>query len=99
VTLREVIIMSSTWFELRDGGVSLKVRVKPRSAKSRVLGERAGELEVAVAAPPVDGAANDELVAVLAEHFSVPKRDVTIVPGASGRSKIVRIACVPPRLR
>jgi uncharacterized protein (TIGR00251 family) len=91
--------MSSTWFELRDGGVSLKVRVKPRAAKSRVLGERGGELEVAVAAPPVDGAANDELIAVLAEHFEVPKRDVTIAHGASGRSKIVRIARVPARLR
>ena len=51
------------------GELRLKVRVKPRASKSRVLGTRDGVLEVAVAAPPVDGAANEELVRTLAEHY------------------------------
>ncbi len=89
----------SKFFELRDGGVSLRVRVKPRASKSRVLGERGGELEVAVAASPVDGAANDELVRVLAEHFDVPKRALEITHGTAGRSKIVWMSVVPARLR
>lgn len=84
--------------EYRDGGVSVRVRVKPRASKSRVLGEREGELEVAVAAPPVDGKANEELVRVLAEFFDVPKSVVDIARGQSGRSKLVRIAVVPARL-
>jgi uncharacterized protein (TIGR00251 family) len=89
----------SKTFEHRGGGVSVRVRVKPRASKSRVLGERAGELEVAIAAPPVDGAANEALVAVLAEHFDVPKRAISIRHGASGRSKIVWISEVPASLR
>jgi uncharacterized protein len=84
--------------EYRDGGVILLVRVKPRASKSRVLGEREGELEVAVAAPPVDGKANEELVRVLADYFDVPKSAIEIVRGEGGRSKRVRIAVVPERL-
>jgi uncharacterized protein (TIGR00251 family) len=91
--------MTTRFFEARDGGVSLRVRVKPRASRSRVLGERSGELEVAVAAPPVDGAANEELVRVLSGYFDVPKSTIEITRGQSGRSKILRIAVVPARLR
>lgn len=70
----------------------IKVRVKPRASKSRVLGMKGDALEVAVAAPPVDGAANLELVRTLAEHYGVAKSAVEIVSGLGGRSKIVRIA-------
>ncbi len=86
-------------FERHGDGVSLRVRVKPRASKSRVLGERDGELEVAVSAPPVDGAANEELVRILAEHFEVPKSAITIFRGASGRAKIVRISVLPTMFR
>ena len=71
--------------------VRLKVRVKPRASKSRVLGMKGEQLEVAVAAPPVDGAANAELVRTLAEHYGIAKRDVEILSGETGRLKIVRI--------
>jgi uncharacterized protein len=74
------------------GELRLKVRVKPRASKSRVLGMKGDELEVAVAAPPVDGAANLELVRTLAEHYGVAKSAVEIVSGLGGRSKIVRIS-------
>lgn len=84
--------------EYRDGGVSLRVRVKPRASKSRVLGEKEGELEVAIAAPPVDGKANEELLRVLADYFDVPKSSVQIARGESGRSKLVRLAVVPASL-
>lgn len=67
------------------------VRVKPRASKSRVLGLKGTELEVAIAAPPVDGAANDELTRTLAEHYGVPKRAVEIVSGHASRIKIVRV--------
>ncbi len=80
-------------------GATLRVRVKPRARESRVLGVKGGELEVQVAAPPVDGAANDELVRTLARHFELRQRDVTIVSGHSGRTKIVRLAAVPDNLR
>jgi uncharacterized protein (TIGR00251 family) len=73
------------------GGVTLAVWAKPRASKSRVLGVRGRSLEVALAAPPVDGAANDELRRVLARHFDVPRRDVSIEAGAASREKRVAI--------
>lgn len=69
----------------------LTVRVKPRASKSRVLGLKGTELAVAIAAPPVDGAANEELTRTLAEHYGVPKRAVEIVSGHASRIKIVRV--------
>ena len=79
-----------------EGGARLSVWAKPRSAKSRVLGVREGALEVAIAAPPVDGAANAELVATLAKALGIPKRDVSIAKGASGKNKVVDLAGVSP---
>jgi uncharacterized protein len=49
-------------------------------------------LKVRLHAPPVDGAANDALIALLAERLGVPRRDVRIVQGATSRSKVVEIA-------
>ena len=49
-------------------------------------------MKIRLAAPPVDGAANDELVRFVAEAFGVPKRNVEIVSGATSRQKRVRIA-------
>ena len=52
---------------------------------------REGAIEVRIAAAPVDGAANDELVATLASALGVPRRDVYLVRGASSRSKRVEV--------
>jgi len=72
-------------------GVTLAVRAKPRASKSRVLGEREGALEVALAAPPVDGEANAELIRTLADHFGVARSQVQIAAGKSGKNKVVRL--------
>jgi uncharacterized protein (TIGR00251 family) len=77
-------------FEPDGEGARLSVRVKPRAAKSRVLGVKSGVLEVAVAAPPVDGAANDELLRTLAAHFDVPRSTLQIASGQTSRLKVVR---------
>ncbi len=69
----------------------VEVRVKPRARKSAVLGVREGVLEVAVAAPPVEGAANEELIRTLAAHFDLGRRAVRLVAGASSRHKRVAL--------
>jgi len=74
-----------------ERGVVLEVRVKPRARKSSVLGVREGVLEVAVAAPPVEGAANEELIRTLAAHFELGRRAVRLVAGASSRHKRVAL--------
>lgn len=73
------------------GGALLRVRVKPRSSKSRVLGLREDFVEVAVAAPPVDGEANQELVRTLSAHFGVARSNVRIVRGETAKLKCVQI--------
>jgi uncharacterized protein len=65
--------------------------VIPRAPRSRVDGERGGAILIRLAAPPVDGAANDALVAFLADTLRVPRRDVTIVSGEKSRDKRVQI--------
>ena len=64
----------------------------PRAGRSGFGGLRDGALLVRLAAAPVDGAANDELIALIAKALHIPKRDVTIVSGERSRSKRVRIA-------
>ena len=75
----------------REGAVRFEVHAKPRARRSRIVGEQGEALVVQLAAPPVDGAANAELVELLASVLSVPKRDVTLARGESGRVKLVEV--------
>ena len=70
----------------------LNVRVIPRAKRSAIAGLRGEAWLVRLQAPPVEGAANEELIAVLAKTLGVPRRDVTIVSGERSREKRVRIA-------
>lgn len=81
-----------------EAGASVRVRVKPRASKSRIVGIRGGMLEVAVAAPPVDGEANAELIRVLAKELGLPKSGVRIASGEGSREKRVQIALEPAEL-
>jgi len=71
--------------------VLIDVRVVPRAGRAGVDGARDGALLVRLHAAPVEGAANAELVEVLAGTLGVPKRAVTIVAGERGRRKRVRV--------
>lgn len=78
------------------GDNAFAVWVKPRAGRNQVVGVREGALHVALAAPPVDGKANDALVRFLAELLGVRQRQVEIVAGEHSRHKIVRINEVGP---
>jgi hypothetical protein len=73
-------------------GVTFAVRVVPRSSRSFVAGTRGDALLVRLTAPPVEGAANDALVALLASVFDRPKRDISIVSGGTSKDKRVAVA-------
>jgi uncharacterized protein (TIGR00251 family) len=77
-----------------DGAITFGVRVVPRASRSAVVGEHEGALRVRVAAPPVDGEANEELVRTLAKALDVPRRAVEIVSGLSSKTKRVRVSGV-----
>jgi len=74
--------------------VRFDVRVQPRASRSEIVGEYDGAIKVRLSAPPVDGAANDALVDLLARELSVARRSITIVSGASSRNKTVVVADV-----
>jgi uncharacterized protein (TIGR00251 family) len=69
----------------------IDVRVIPRASRSGIAGMRGDAVLVRLNAPPVDGAANAELIEVLAGALDVPKRAVSIVVGERARQKRVRI--------
>ncbi|HEX8889452.1 MAG TPA: DUF167 domain-containing protein [Pyrinomonadaceae bacterium] len=77
---------------VQNDALIFKVRVVPRASRSEVIGEHDGALRVRVAAPPVDGAANDELQRTLARFLDVAIRDVLIVGGHSSKLKQVRVS-------
>ena len=76
---------------LRNGQVVFKVQVVPRSSRSEVVGEHNGALRVRIAAPPVDGAANEELIRILAKTFDVSRGALKILSGHSGKLKQIGI--------
>ena len=78
----------------RDGWITFAVRVVPRASKTEVVGFHDGALKVRIAAPPVDGAANEELIRSLAKALGIPARDIEIVRGHTGKSKQIRIPAV-----
>jgi uncharacterized protein len=69
----------------------IAVQVVPRSSKNSLVWEQ-GVLKARLTAPPVDGAANEALLALLAERLGLPKRDIRIVHGATSRRKTVELA-------
>ena len=71
--------------------MEIVVRVVPRASRSEIVGMHDGALKVRIAAAPVDGAANAELVKLLAKSFGVAKSDIEIVAGGSSKTKRVRI--------
>ena len=78
----------------RDGAARIPVRAQPRASRTEIAGEYDGALKVRIAAPPVDGAANEELARFLAKTFGVSKSMVRVVSGESGRDKLVEVAGV-----
>ena len=78
-------------FVEKDGALIFTVRVVPRASKSEIVGEMDGALKIRVASPPVDGAANAELIKLLAKTFGVAKSRIEIVSGETSKTKQVKI--------
>jgi uncharacterized protein len=76
--------------------VRFKVHVQPRASRTEIVGVHGAALKVRLHSPPVDGAANEELVTFLAKTLGVSKRAVRIVSGQSSRGKTVEVEGVSP---
>ena len=78
-------------FREEGGAIAFGVRVVARASRSEVAGEADGRLRVRVAAPPVEGAANEELARTIARALGVPRSAVEITSGLRSKSKLVRV--------
>ncbi|MDQ2671003.1 MAG: DUF167 domain-containing protein [Gemmatimonadota bacterium] len=72
----------------------IRFHIQPRASRTEAAGIHGGALKVRIAAPPVDGAANDALVRWVAEQLGVPQSRVIVTAGAASRAKTVEIAGV-----
>lgn len=72
-------------------GVSLQVRVVPRASRNELAGALGTRLKVRIAAPPVDSAANDELVEFIAKRLGVPRGTVVLAGGHTSRNKTLTV--------
>lgn len=83
----------------RAGGCSLAIRVQPGAKRTSILGVYDDgsqlQLKIALKAPPIDGRANEALIAYLAEIFALPRSAVTIAHGLTGKSKLVMLSGIP----
>ena len=75
-------------------GVVIDIRVIPRAGRTMLAGTRDNALLIRLAAAPVDGAANSQLVDFLADLLDVPKRSIAVVSGEKSRSKRLKISGV-----
>ena len=67
------------------------VHVQPRAKRTEVAGMHGGAVKIRLAAPPVDGAANDALRRFLAERLCVPRAAVRVVAGLASRDKLIEV--------
>lgn len=87
--------MDFPYVRVKDG-IVIDVKVDPRSSKKEIAGVTGGHLKVRLTAPPVGGAANEQLIEVLSDHFGIRKSDVIILRGEKSRYKRVKLAGVNP---
>lgn len=76
----------------KDGKLTFKVHVVPRASRSEIAGEHNGALRVRLAAPPVDGAANEELIRTLARALKLPRSAIEIAAGHRSKLKTVSVS-------
>ncbi len=77
------------FIQLSDKGIFLSVKVKPRASKSAIKGIYGEFLKIDINAPPVDGAANKELIKFLSKRLKISKKDIEIKSGKSSKEKLI----------
>lgn len=78
-------------FKEKDSAIVLNLRIVPNSSKTETVGEFDGSFKIKIAAPPVNGAANAELVKFLAKKLGIAKSAVEIISGQNSKNKQVKI--------
>jgi uncharacterized protein (TIGR00251 family) len=81
--------MTGTWYRRQNDSISLTLHVQPGAKRSEIVGLHGDALKIKLAAPPIDGRANDALLRFIADTFAVPLRCVELKQGEQSRHKVV----------
>lgn len=86
------------WYRRSDDVITLTLHVQPGAKRSKITGLHGKALKIKLAAPPIEGHANKELLKFIAKLFDVPLRQVTLLRGEKSRHKeiLVHNSCVSP---
>ncbi len=79
------------WFRRDGSDLILQIRVQPRASRDALAGVMGDHLKIRLTAPPVEGRANEHLIAYLAKLFGVPLRDIVLERGKTSKRKVLRI--------
>jgi uncharacterized protein (TIGR00251 family) len=82
--------MNLPYTKVKDG-IIIQVKVIPRSSKKEIAGVEGNTIKIKLTAPPVEGAANEQLIELLSEEFKIKKSNIIILKGDSSRHKTVKI--------
>ena len=85
-----------TWLQVRREGLSLTLHIQPGAKKTEFAGLHGDALKIRLAAPPVDGKANEALVRFLADVLDLPKSAVTLKSGQTSRRKVLEVTGSDP---
>ena len=88
-----------SWITEKGNSLILTLRVVPRSSKNKIDGLLGEALKVRIQAPPVEGKANAYLLKFLAKQWKVPRRNLVLLAGETGRNKRLEIVNPPDELR
>ena len=79
------------WYRREGGDITLTLHIQPGAKRSEVAGLHGDALKIRLAAPPIDGRANEALLRFIADSFAVPLRHVELLRGAQSRHKLVKV--------
>jgi uncharacterized protein (TIGR00251 family) len=85
-----------TPFSASPAGTRIALRIQPRASRTEVAGLHGDALRIRIAAPPVDGAANEALLRFLADRLDVARAALVLVAGATRRAKTVLVEGLTP---
>ncbi|HMK49413.1 MAG TPA: DUF167 domain-containing protein [Thermodesulfovibrionales bacterium] len=78
-------------FRKSKKGISLRIKVEPRSSGSGISGVMGDVIKIKLHAPPVGGAANEELIEILSDELRLKKRSIKIISGQTSKNKVIEI--------
>jgi hypothetical protein len=84
--------MPPLWFRVHDGVLTVTLHVQPGAKRTEIVGLHGDALKIKLAAPPVEGKANEALLRYIAERFGVPLRNVELKQGGQSRHKVVAVS-------